>query len=402
MAQAQGNVVKTKYIVEITPGTTPAAALTILPVKTSNMVAQVNTTTSQEIRSDRATADLVRTSASSTGDIGFELSFTDYADFFESALGTASAAYASTASGNRTVMVNMSATTISAAAADNSLNDSANGFVTAGITANSWIVFRGFTGGNIANNNKPAKVVSVAAGKVVLSYITLVDDAAGETVTIKGQSITNAANKKTFSIEKEYTDLTTTFSSHKGMLVNTMTLNAAAEAIIEGTFGFMGRDSAYGAATIGTGPDVTPTATPIMSAVANVGTIYIDGTALSTTYLKSINLSTTNNVRALTAISNLYAFDNNLGSLGITAAISAFFNDSVQINKFLNGTSFSLVWSFQDSATNHILVEIPYAKFNSGTVSAASLNSDVMQDLSVTALLSPTENVMIRIAFLPA
>jgi len=402
MANAQSNLSVTKYIVEVTPGTTPAAALTILPVKTSDMVAQVNTVTSQEIRSDRATADLVRASANSTGTIGYELSYTDYANFFESALGTASTAHAGTASGNRTVLVSMSAATISAAAADNSLNDSATGFVTAGITANSWIVFRGFTGGNIANNNKPAKVVSVAAGKIVLSYITLVDDAAGETVTIKGQSITNAANKKTFSLEKAYTDLSNVFSYHKGMIVNTMTLNAASGAIVEGSFGFMGRDSAYTGTTIGTGADVTPAATPIMSATANIGTIYIDGTALTTTYLKSINLSTTANARQLDAIGNLYPIDVNLGSLGVTAAISAYFNDATQINRFLNGTSFSLVWSFQDSATNWIVVDLPYCKYNTGTVSASTLNADTMSDLSVTALLSPSENVMIRMAFLPA
>lgn len=402
MSQAQANVVKTKYIVEVTPGTTPASALTILPVKTSDMVAQVNTVTSQEIRSDRAVADLVRASANSTGSIGYELSFTDYFNFFESAIGAASAAYATTASGNRTVMVNMSAATISAAAADNSINDSGSGFVTAGITVNSWIVFRGFTGGNIANNNKPAKVVSVAAGKVVLSHITLVDDPAGETVTIKGQSITNGANKKTFSIEKEYTDLSSVFSSHKGMIVNTMTLNASSGAIVEGSFGFMGRDSAYTGTTIGTGADVTPAATPIMSATANIGTIYINGTALTTTYLKSINLSTTANARQLDAIGNLYPIDVNMGTLGVTAAISAYFNDATNINRFLNGTSFSLVWSFQDSATNWVLVDLPYCKYNTGTVSAATLNADVMNDLSVTALLSPTENVMIRMAFLPA
>lgn len=401
MANAQSNVVKTKYIVEVTPGTTPASALTVLPVKTSNMVAQVNNTTSQEIRSDRATADLVRTSAASTGDIGYELSFTDYADFMESALGAASTVFSGTASGTRTVLVNKSAITISSSSVDNSLNDSGSGFVTAGITADSWVVFRGFAGANAVNNNKPCKVVSVTTAKVVLSHITLVTEAAGATVVIKGQSITNGANKKTVSIEKQYTDLTTTFSSHKGMHVNTMTVNAASGAIVEGSFGFMGRDSAYGTTTIGTGADVVPAATPIMSATANVGTIFIDGTALSTTFLKSINLSTTNNTRQLDAIGNLYPIDVNLGTLGVTAAVQAYFNDSVQINKFLNGTAFSLVWSFQDSATNHTVIELPYCKFNTGTVTAATLNSDVMQDLGVTALLSPTQNVMIRISFLP-
>jgi hypothetical protein len=388
MALSQANVVKTKYIVEVTPGTTPAAALTILPVKTSNITASKTTVTSQEIRSDRATADLILAIGSSAGDIGYELSFTDYTDFFESALG-----------GTKSTLVALVATDISAASGDNSYNSLAAAFSTANILPGMWIKVKGFA---TAANNGIAKVVSVTTAKIIVSHKTLVTEAAGPSVTVNSQSIRNGAVKKTFTLEKQYPDLTTTFSNHKGMLVNTATLNCSSGAIVEGTFGFMGRDSNWATATVGTGADITPAATPIMSATANCGTVFVDGTALATTYAKSINLSLNNNARALDAISNAYAVDVNLGSLSATVAVQLYFNGSTEVAKFLAGTAVALSWSFFDSVGNYIVVDVPYGKYNTATVSSATLNADTMQDLSLTALLSPTLGYMVQISILPA
>ena len=57
MANAQANVVSLSYIAETTAGTTPAGGLTNLRYKTADFNANISTTTSQEIRSDRAISD---------------------------------------------------------------------------------------------------------------------------------------------------------------------------------------------------------------------------------------------------------------------------------------------------------------------------------------------------------
>lgn len=78
------------------------------------------------------------------------------------------------------------ATTISAAAADNSINDSANNFPL--FEPGSTIYISGFTG--TAGNNGSAPVVSSTVSKIVIQNaggggITLVNDAAGESVTVE-------------------------------------------------------------------------------------------------------------------------------------------------------------------------------------------------------------------------
>jgi hypothetical protein len=76
------------------------------------------------------------------------------------------------------------ASTISAQASDNSLNDSAGQFLVEGFVAELGINIAGFTGAG--GNNANAVIVSATANKLVLSGVTLADDAAGESVTVTG------------------------------------------------------------------------------------------------------------------------------------------------------------------------------------------------------------------------
>jgi hypothetical protein len=78
------------------------------------------------------------------------------------------------------------ATTISAAAADNSFNDSASQFVAEGFAVGDRVRVTGFTG-DVANNILVGTIATIAAGKMTIDSPegdVIVDDAAGESVTI--------------------------------------------------------------------------------------------------------------------------------------------------------------------------------------------------------------------------
>lgn len=82
--------------------------------------------------------------------------------------------------------VTITATTLSALASDNSFNDSATGFVTAGFQVGDRVNVVGFTG-NVANNLFVGIVTALTAGKMTIGGTdgdVIVDDAAGESVTI--------------------------------------------------------------------------------------------------------------------------------------------------------------------------------------------------------------------------
>lgn len=367
---SQAVSVKLKYVAETTAGTTPAAALTLLRYTTSSFNLTIGTTTSSEIVTTRDYSDLVRVSGSTGGDIGFEYSFAEYRPFVESAVG-----------GTFSTAVAITAATISVDSTTNTIS----GFTTVNILAGHWIKVAGFTN---AGNNGIHKVSSVATTSVVVSssYSTLVTETTGASITISGRSVRNSTQKKTFSVEEEYSDLTTTFAVYKGQQVNTMALNAASGSIINGSFGFMGMTGAYGAATAGTGAEVAASTNPLMSAQANIGTVYIDGVAQTGIYFKNINLTTSNQARSLDAMGQLYPVAVNLGSLEVKFAATAYFSDTTLLTKFVNGTAFSLVYSFLDSNSKYIVIDCPNCKFDSGTLDGKTLNNEVMQSLSMTAL----------------
>jgi hypothetical protein len=82
--------------------------------------------------------------------------------------------------------VHITASTLSAVASDNSYNDSANGFVSAGFAVGDRVNVVGFTG-NTANNILTGTVTVLTTGKMTIGGTdgdVIVDDAAGESVTI--------------------------------------------------------------------------------------------------------------------------------------------------------------------------------------------------------------------------
>lgn len=82
--------------------------------------------------------------------------------------------------------VTITAATISALAADNSYNDSGNGFVAAGFAVTNRVKVTGFTG-NVANNIFVGTITALTAGKMEIGGAdgnVIADDAAGESVTI--------------------------------------------------------------------------------------------------------------------------------------------------------------------------------------------------------------------------
>ena len=92
--------------------------------------------------------------------------------------------------------VTITATTISAAASDNSFNDSGSGFVTAGFAESDYVKVTGFTG-DTANNIFIGQITALTAAKMTIGGTdgdVIVDDAAGESVTIsKWESVRTSA-----------------------------------------------------------------------------------------------------------------------------------------------------------------------------------------------------------------
>lgn len=385
---SSADLITHKYLAEVTLGTTPAAALTKMTVVSSSIDANISTTVSNQINPNRYETDLIQTEASTAGDIGIEWQYGAYDPFIESALG-----------GTFSTLFNLTATDISAANADSSFNSVAAAFNTSTILPGHWINVTGFTD---PANNGLFLVVSVTTAKIVVAA-TLVTEAAGDSVTIKSRSVRNGTTRKSFTIEKEFVDTTPTmFAIHRGMVVNTMNINSATGSIVNGSFGFSGLTTDYETATSGTGAAIAAVTNEVFSPVAGVGTIYEGGTALTGACVRSINLTTTNNLRMTTCLGQLYPTNVNLGTLSATGTIELYLADKTLLDKFVDGTYTSLSYSFDDVEGNKFVIYMPRVKYSTGTISGISKGSDAMVSLGFTSIDSDTDGFGIQISCIPA
>jgi hypothetical protein len=205
-----------------------------------------DTFVSEENRSDRQISDMRGGARKVGGDIPFELSYGSFDPVLEALLGGTWAAASKTGA------------TLSAAASDNSYNDSANGFLLAGLQVGDVVTVTGFT--TSANNIAAATITSLTAGKMIIGGAegnAIEDEAAGDTVTITtgtvSQILKAGTTRRSFTIERYFADLTTgLYPYHRftGCEFSKMSLKIAANAMITGSFSVIGQDMALATALI--------------------------------------------------------------------------------------------------------------------------------------------------------
>lgn len=382
---SDANRVKLAFVEESTFGDQETGSnLQILRYNSESLKQDMNTTVSEELRSDRQISDVARIGVSASGGIDYELSYGSHDELLKAALLSA---------GWSTKVDITHALSISAASGDNSLNDSNSGF--GSFAANQWVYVTGFS--NTANNGF-FKISSVTAAKLVLANGTLITEAAGEVVTVQmGSQITNGTTLYSYNLEKTYEDLSQVLSLLKGMTINTMSLEVPADGIIKGNFGFIGSAEESLTASGGSGYD-DETTTVIMTG-ANHVTDFLEN--LGDTAILSFSLSLNNNCRTRLQVGTLGVASIGSGSVEITGSLTIHLANSTLYDKYLDQDVTSIVFGVRDSLGNGYIIELPSVKIIDGTRSAGGLNTDVIGDFEFRAYMDATEGVSIRIARFP-
>lgn len=374
------------YIAEVTWGTNPGGTKQLINF-TDNSIGQSNeTTASNIIRSDTNRHGTIRTAISPGGSVGIELMYGGYDDFIQGALRNTWAA-----------AVTITAATLSAASSDNSFNDSGNGFVSAGFVAGQWIKVSGFTG-NTANNGY-FRVTSVAAGKLVVTGGTLVDDSAGESVTIKGTLLKNGTTEKSFTFERSFADITQ-FDLVTGLRVTEMSLDFNLSSIATGSISFLGKQATASGSSGFSGSTAAAT-TDSMNTIDNIRGVYVDG-VLVTTDLTQISLGISTNGEARRAIGSLPSVGVRTGSIAVTGTMTEYFEDTTLLAKARAYTDFSLAFIVADAAGNAYVFELPTVNINTGNPDNPGLDQDITIPYGLEATYNSTYGATIGVTRIPA
>lgn len=265
---SSGSRIKTLLVQETTAGTTPDPATWDTLRLTSN-TANVNVSVDQsdEVRASRMQGGGIITSKDYPAELGYEFSAGTFDKLLRAAL------FSTDWAADQSV----TSTGISADSSDNSLNDTSGLGV---FTQGELIRIDGFTD---PANNGFATVVAVTASKLTLEGITLVDEAAGASITLdNGDQIAVGSTRTTFSSIKAYEDVSL-YSILRGLHVGSMSLDIPEEGKVTGSFTLAGLDGATSKTDPKGGGDTTnaATSTVAMGSATNVGTITIDGTSLA-------------------------------------------------------------------------------------------------------------------------
>lgn len=382
---SNANRVKLAFVEEETFGVTRTNAnLQILRYNSESLKHDIATTISEELRSDRQISDIVRTGVSASGDISFELSYGSHDELLKAAL------LASSWEAEKRVRV---ATTVSASATDNSINDSASGF--SGFSAHKWIYVSGFL--NSANNGF-FKILTATTAKLVLATGTLITEAAHEAVTVQmGAQITNGSTLNSYNIEKTYEDLTEVIALFQGMCINTLSLEVPADGIITGSIGFVGSKETPLTESAGLGY-IDETTSVVMTGANHVPEIFEN---LEDIAILSLSLSLGNNLRQRMQVGTLGVTSIGIGSVDVTGSVTINLANATLYNKYLNQTVTSIAMAFRDTVGNGYVLELPSVKITSGTRQAGGINTDVVGEFELRAYMDSTEGITIRIAKFP-
>lgn len=389
------------FIEENIIGTCPGTALTALRFTDESLNFNIENITSNEIRSDRQVTDQIQTSKQSTGGLSFELSYGTFDSLIEGAM-------FSDWAGVATEGVETITSGATGSALDFTLNATANTItfgasVTHGIVDGQWIELRNSTADDgyhfVTDVTGQALTVLSSPGITTGEVLDQTNSA-----TIKGSHIENGTTEHGYSIERYLADKGDYFG-FQGMQIDNFNLTAAAAAIVTGSMDFIGRAAVSGTASMtGAGAYAAATTADVMNAVSNVGQI-MEGSSLSTlsgVYIQELSFSIANNLRGIQAIGNSYNVDVGVGQFLVTGALNLYYENKDIYDKYIAGTASGLSFKVEDSSGNAYIFTFPRIEFATDEINVGGLNSDIMENLTWTAVRHPTYGYTMAIDRIPA
>lgn len=385
MALASSNRAQVRFIPEATFGVTPTTGNCInLRATGESLAYEIQTTTSQEIRADRQITDVVQTGASTSGGVNFELSYKEYDPFIEAVLQGTWKHYGTEGVGvAASVTVDSTAGTLTWSVAPTGTSALSE------LEVGQW--FKLIAPGDPANNAF-LKLASRTSTSITVAAGTPIPGTGSRPVAatqIKSSRVKNGTVQRSFSIEKEFADVSQ-FFLYKGMTASKMSLQFQSGSILGGSFDFMGTVSVRDDATQLPGTPVTSQTFDVMNAVSGVGSIYEAGVPLAGTFIKSLNLDVDNALRGQDAIGTMGFVGIASGTVSVGGAVEMYLADGTMYDKLVNNTSSSLSWFVRDGNGNGYVYTAEKVKFSGGGVTAGGLNQDVMLSMNWQGLMDST------------
>ena len=349
-----------------------------LPYVSESLFRNSSYVTSRLVRSDRQIADSILTDVSAQGDIAIEL------------------VYKGSGSGATVALDDMLRASLFSGAWSAVVTNSGTYSATSGVIAKT-------SGTNPETGLAVGDWVRYSRSTLKTYHVVTAVDTSGHTATLlpapadiaatasseieKGAYIKNGTTTVSFSIEKEYVGLTTTYARMLGMEVNSLSLNAGIGGPVSGSIGFIGQNETSATSSMNTGTELTPTTNRVFNAVSGVKQ-FMTGTSLASLQIQEWGFDLRNNLRPLTVIGTLGAIQVGSGVCDVTGKLMRYFDSTAEFTSFLADTETQIAIAMEDPSGNAFLVSLPGIVYTSGKRVGGGISTDIKADFTWQARAS--------------
>jgi hypothetical protein len=351
------------------------------------------TTRSREITGSRRVSQFYRLELATAGTIAAEWSYGTFDKWIEGAMFADGSGFTSAATLATSAAVGFTQATGAMALTN---------IGASGVTAGDWIKV---TGASNAANNGYKKVLSVTADELIVAGFVPLADESGSGVTVtRGSQITDGSKMRSFTIEREYTDLTNEIVQYLGSIFESWTGTVENRQLVSTSFGVRGKSEADVTSSAGDGYDARTT-TEAFNSVENIVGTMLGTPAINTTYddvMTRFTWTCTNNLRDRPGFGQLGPDSYGSGKFEASGGLSFYYETKDEVTKFLDFTSSAAAIAFEDAAGNAYIVDFPSVKYSSANRNTPGENSDIIAQLEWVAFEDPDESIMCRVVRFPA
>ncbi|WP_444901247.1 phage tail tube protein [Microbulbifer sp. SSSA007] len=183
--------------------------------------------------------------------------------------------------------------------------------------------------------------------------------------TWTNDKLTVGATRRSFTIERKFGGIPDKpYHRYKGCEVNTLNLTVAPGARVSGSFGIIGKDMNLGAAALPGSTYGDATSTQVFDSFKGV----ISEGSTDLAIVTEVTLTLENGLESRYVIGSDTTVQPGAGRSNVTGQLSAYFENSTLLEKFLNEDASSLEFSLVDAAGNSYVITLPKIKYTGGQV----------------------------------
>ncbi len=336
-------------------GQTVSILLQKLRTTTRAINPDIATLESAEVRDDRQISDVRQGFNRIVGSPGFELSREAFDDILAFALSRAWKAVATTGAPN-----------LGAVNASNRFTRATGSWIDDGYRPGDIVTTASFSNGG---NNGTWRVLAVTALNLDVydPEEAIVDEAeaGGKTLTYPGKRLDIGSVLTTFLVQRAFST-TGKYQVFNGVALNELAMSIQPETVVGGTLNLLGMSAAAMASSSISGVDPRAAAahSPFDAFTGNV----FEGGSIATV-VTGLDFTLSNNRALAAVIGSKFSPDVFEGRAVISGTMTAFFEDEVLFNKFIDETESSIWVKLEETvATNFLSIVFPRVKYTGGEI----------------------------------